>query len=633
MRYYVIGTAGHIDHGKSALVKALTGIDPDRLEEEKRRGMTIDLGFAHFDLAGGRRVGIVDVPGHERLIKNMLAGATGIDLVLLVVAADEGVMPQTREHLDILRFLPVRGGIIVLNKVDLVQDPGWIDLVTADLATLTQGTFLEHAPVIQVSARTGEGIPALVGAIDRSLDGLATRTADAPVRLPIDRSFTMAGFGTVVTGTLWSGRIAAGDTLDLLPQRRSVRVRGVQSHGESVEAGLAGSRVAVNLTGIEKGEIERGNVLATPGVFTPTTRLDVRLRLLPSVPPLPHLGRIRLYLGSDEVIGRLALLDRRRLEPGEEALTQIRIERETIANTGDPVVIRRYSPMLTLGGGVVTDPHPPLRRRGETVAQTAATLEERLEAAIQAANKTGVTVEELIARVSASRAQVETALRDLTATGRIVQIRGHVFHVEVRDQIASAIQREVTAFHIAVPWRPGIRKDELKTRAFGPGDNRLYAQIVEQLVTGGEVEDGGGFIRRPGFTPSFSPADVTLRQQLAAALLHEKFAPPARTDLSKSTDPKTFDRVLRTLLDDGTVVEVAPGVYFHKTALEEIRRVVADEVGSKGSVTVASLRDRLQTSRKYALTVLEYLDTIRLTRRVGDTRVLLDRSTSSTPKG
>jgi len=389
MRHSVIGTAGHIDHGKSAIVKALTGIDPDRLEEEKRRGMTIDLGFAHFDLSGGRRVGIVDVPGHERLIKNMLAGATGIDLVLLVVAADEGVMPQTREHLDILRFLPVRGGIIVLNKIDLVQDPAWLDLVTADLATLTRGTFLEQAPVIQVSARTGEGIPALVGAIDRALDGLATRTADAPARLPVDRSFTMAGFGTVVTGTLWGGRIAPGDTLELLPQRRTVRVRGVQSHGSSVPAGLAGSRVAVNLTGIEKGEIERGNVLATPGVFTPTRRLDMRLRLLPSVPPLPHLARVRLYLGSDEIIGRVALLDRRRLEPDDEAQAQIRLERETIANAGDPVVIRRYSPILTLGGGVITDAHPPFRRRGEAVAPTAATLEERLEAAIQAAGTTG----------------------------------------------------------------------------------------------------------------------------------------------------------------------------------------------------------------------------------------------------
>lgn len=626
MRHYVIGTAGHIDHGKSALVKALTGIDPDRLEEEKRRGMTIDLGFAHFDLPGGRRVGIVDVPGHERLIKNMLAGATGIDLVLLVVAADEGVMPQTREHLDILRFLPVRGGIIVLNKIDLVQDPAWLDLVTADLATLIRGTFLEHAPVIQVSARTGEGIPALVDTIDHALNGLATRTTDAPARLPVDRSFTMAGFGTVVTGTLWSGRIAAGDTLELLPQRRPLRVRGVQSHGASVQAGFAGSRVAVNLTGVEKGEIERGNVLATPGIFTPTTRLDVRLRLLLGVPPLPHLARIRLYLGSDEVIGRVALLDRRRLEPGEEALTQIRIERETIANAGDPVVIRRYSPMLTLGGGVVTDPHPPLRRRGEAVSEMPATLQERVEAAVETADKTGTTVEELMLSVSAARAQADQAVHSLTAAHRVLQIRGRIFHAGIRDQVASAIRREVAEFHGAVPWRPGIPKEELKTRAFGQGDSRLYADVLEHLVGGGVLEDGGGFVRLPGFLPTISAADAALRAQVAAALLREKFAPPARADLSKDSDPKTFERVLRTLLDDGTVVEVAPGVFFHKAALEEITRIVADEIGSKGSMTVASLRDRLQTSRKYALTVLEYLDTIRLTRRVGDARVLLDRS-------
>ncbi|HET6947858.1 MAG TPA: selenocysteine-specific translation elongation factor, partial [bacterium] len=327
MRHFVIGTAGHIDHGKSALVKALTGTDPDRLEEEKRRRMTIDLGFAHFDLPSGRRVGIVDVPGHERLIKNMLAGATGIDLVLLVVAADEGVMPQTREHLDILRFLPVHEGIVVLNKIDLTADRAWVELVKDELASLTHGTFLERAPIIEVSARTGQGLPALVEAMDHALGRMAVRATDAPARLPVDRSFTMAGFGTVVTGTLWSGRVAPGDILELLPQGREVRVRGVQSHGHAVEAGMAGSRVAVNLAGVDKDDVERGHVLATPGVFTPTTRLDVRLRLLPGAPALAHLARVRVYLGADEVIARVAVIDRKRLEPESEADAQLRLER------------------------------------------------------------------------------------------------------------------------------------------------------------------------------------------------------------------------------------------------------------------------------------------------------------------
>src|SRR2546426_6023824 len=361
---FVVGTAGHIDHGKSALVKALTGIDPDRLEEEKRRGMTIDLGFAHFDLPSGRRAGIVDVPGHERLIKNMLAGATGIDLVLLVIAADEGVMPQTREHLDILRFLPVQAGIVVLNKIDMVEDPSWLTLVKDDVSALAAGTFLEGSPIVEVSAKTGKGIPALVQTMDQMLDRIPSRQVDEPVRLPVDRAFTMAGFGTIVTGTLWSGRITVGDTLELLPQGKQVRARGVQSHGQTVPAGIAGSRVAVNLTGIEKNEIERGNVLCAPGVFRPTNLMDVRIRLLADAPVLPHLARIRLYLGSDESIGRLSLLDRPRLQAGGSAVAPGRLETSILPATGGPFFLCRFSPMVTAGGGEVIDAHPPRRRRG-----------------------------------------------------------------------------------------------------------------------------------------------------------------------------------------------------------------------------------------------------------------------------
>ncbi len=347
--YSVVGTAGHIDHGKSALVKALTGTDPDRLEEEKRRGMTIDLGFAHFDLPSGRRVGIVDVPGHERLIRNMLAGATGIDLVLLVVAADEGVMPQTREHLDILRFLRLERGIVVLNKVDLVDDPEWLSLVTEDVRALVAGTFLEGAPVIRVSARTGAGLPDLVEAIEAALVHASPRQVDAPTRMPIDRSFTMAGFGTVVTGTLWAGRIRAGDMLELLPEGRGVRVRHVQSHGVSVAEVVAGQRAALNVVGATKEDIQRGHVLTTPGSQRPTALLDVRVRLLAGAPPLGHHERVRVYIGADEVIGRVRLLDRSRLGPGETAVAQLRLERPAVAARGDEFVLRRYSPMVTIG--------------------------------------------------------------------------------------------------------------------------------------------------------------------------------------------------------------------------------------------------------------------------------------------
>ena len=627
MRHFVIGTAGHIDHGKSALVKALTGTDPDRLEEEKRRGMTIDLGFAHFDLPSGRRVGIVDVPGHERLIKNMLAGATGIDLVLLVVAADEGVMPQTREHLDILRFLPVRVGIVVLNKIDLAADQGWVDLVKDELAGLTRGTFLERAPLIEVSAKTGQGIPALVETIDRALERVSVRETDAPARLPVDRSFTMAGFGTVVTGTLWSGRVAPGDVLELLPRGREVRVRGVQSHGHAVEAGTAGSRVAVNLAGIDKDEVERGHVLATPGVFTPTARLDVRLRLLPGAPALAHLARVRVYLGADEIIARVALIDRKRLEPESEADAQLRLERPTVADAGDPIVIRRYSPMQTLGGGTVLNAHPPLRRRGEMSARRAGTtIDERVDDAVSQAGPAGATVEDLMAEASAARPQVEQAVSRLASAGRLVVIRGRVFHADSGEKIRQTIRREVAAYHEAVPWRPGMPKEELKTKTFPAGDARFYAAVLEELTGKSEVEDAGNFIRLPGFSPKLSPQDTAVRARIADALLRGRFAPPGREELSRDIEPKLFERLFQSLLDDGTIVEVAPSVYFHRNALDEIKRTVAELVASNGTVTVASLRDRLQTSRKYALTVLEYFDTIKLTRRVGDARVLLDRS-------
>ena len=632
---FVVGTAGHIDHGKSALVKALTGIDPDRLEEEKRRGMTIDLGFAHFDLPSGRRAGIVDVPGHERLIKNMLAGATGIDLVLLVIAADEGVMPQTREHLDILRFLPVRAGIVVLNKIDLVEDPSWLALVKDDVRALVAGTFLESGPIVEVSAKTGKGIPALVQTMEQMLDGIPARQDDAPVRLPVDRAFTMAGFGTIVTGTLWSGRIAVGDTLEVLPQGKQVRVRGVQSHGESVAAGIAGSRVAANLAGVVKKEITRGNVVCAPGVFKPTNLMDVRIRLLADAPVLPHLTRIRLYLGSDEAIGRLSLLDRPRLDAGGSAVAQVRLETSIVAATGDPFVIRRFSPMITAGGGEVINAHPPRRRRG---AASIAAIEQasvtgphaRVETAVLDAGRQGTGVEELAAIVSAGRTQVDEAVATLTAAGQIAVIRGHLFHRKTFDAVAGAIRREVDAFHNAQPWRVGIPKEDLKLKAFGSGDNRLYAHVLAEVVATGSVEETGEFVRRPGYAPVSSQQELTIREHIVHMLSEGRFAPPAREELAEGAgDGVAFDRMFRALRDEGTIIEIAPGIAFHRDVLEDIKAVVAAEIAAHGNITVAGLRDRLGTSRKYALTVLEYFDSIKVTRRIGDTRVLIDRTVAA----
>jgi len=627
VRHYVIGTAGHIDHGKSALVKALTGTDPDRLEEEQRRGMTIDLGFAHFDLpGGGRRVGIVDVPGHERLIRNMLAGATGIDLVLFVVAVDEGVMPQTREHLDILRFLPVRAGVVVLNKIDLAPDPGWVALIRDDLADLTDGTFLQNAPTVEVSAKTGEGIDALIAAIDRALVDIPGRTADAPVRLPIDRAFTMAGFGTVVTGTLWSGHIASGESLELLPQGRVARVRGVQSHGTQREQAEAGSRVAVNLAGIEKDEVQRGNVLASPGVFVPTDRLDVRVRLLPHGPALARSARVRFYLGSAEAIGRLTLMDRPVLEPGEEAVGRLRLERPLVADAGDPFVLRRFSPMVTIGGGIVLNAHPPLRGRpalpagGDVAGDPAA----RIAAAAREAGRAGLAVDDLMRVAVGTRPQVETTARTLLESGQLIEVRGRLFHAETAKAVAEAIRHVLAAYHAAEAWRTGMPKDELKRRAFSGGDDRLYGSALDRLAAAGVIDDFGALVRIRGFVPSVDPKDVALRARIATGLREGRFAPPSREELARGVDPKRFDQAWRALLDDGTIVDTGQGVFFHREALEAIRQAVIEEVSERSTLTVASLRTRLGTSRKYALTVLEYFDTIKFTRRRGDSRGIVD---------
>ncbi|HLY22974.1 MAG TPA: selenocysteine-specific translation elongation factor [bacterium] len=623
----VIGTAGHIDHGKSALVTALTGIDPDRLEEEKRRGMTIDLGFAHLDLPGGRRVGVVDVPGHERLVKNMLAGAAGLDLVLLVIAADEGVMPQTREHLDILRFLHVRRGLVVLNKMDLATEPDWLALVEDDVRALCAGTFLEGAPVLRVSARTGAGLPELVTAIGRALEEAPRRDLAAPARLPVDRSFTMEGFGTVVTGTLWSGRIRAGDALELLPGRRVVRVRGVQSHGAAVAEAAAGQRVALNLAGVGKDEVGRGDVLATPGTIAPAHVIDARLRLLGDAPPLRDRGRVRMYIAADEVIGRVRLPDRAHLAPGESAVAQIVLERPAVALRGDPFVLRRYSPMTTIGGGEVIAAPAALRRRGAAAAAEIEALETsgldvRILGAIRAAGAAGTSLDALAPLLGEGRERVAAEADALTSGGRVLAMRGRLFAAAVAAGVRDAILRTLAAGHEEAPWRVGVPREELKARAFAGGDDRLYGHVFDALAESGEVELAGGHARVRGFVPRRSAADEAAARAIEDAYREGRYAPPDRADaLARTTDRVAAERMLVALLDEGVLVDAGAGVVFHRDALADVEARVRAHLERHGEITVASLRDLLGNSRKFTLVLLEYFDARHVTRRVGDKRV------------
>jgi len=626
-RYAVVGTAGHIDHGKSALVRALTGTDPDRLAEEQRRGMTIDLGFAHVDLPSGVRAGIVDVPGHERLIKTMLAGATGVDLVLLVVAADEGVMPQTREHLDILRFLRVRRGIVVLTKLDLVTDSEWLALVREEIAGLVRGTFLETAPVVAVSARTGAGLPELRELIDRALADLPTPDPDAPARLPVDRSFTMAGFGTVVTGTLWAGRIRTGDVLALLPAGREVRVRQVQSHGEAVDEARAGQRAALNLVGVARGEVARGDVLAVPGAYRPSRTLDVRLRMLESAPPLRHHDRIRFYLAADEVIGRVRLLDRDALTAGAEAVAQLRLERDTVAARGDPFVIRRYSPMTTAGGGEVIAVDAPTRRRNAAAAAALASdagagLDTRVRAALHAAGRTGATVDETARLLGVTRERAAQHIEALAQSGHALLIRGRVFSAETTAAVRRDIVETLASHHAAAAWRAGIPREDLKRRAFASGDDRLYSAVLDALAAAGEISVGDALVRATSFTPVRTAGERAAAGAIADAYVRGRFTPPARAEvLAAIPDRAVGDRMFQALLDDGTLVDVG-GVVFHGDAIAEIEARVVGHLREHGELTVAAVRDLLGSSRKYVLAALELLDARHVTRRIGDSRVL-----------
>ncbi|MCS7172629.1 MAG: selenocysteine-specific translation elongation factor [Armatimonadetes bacterium] len=621
IRAAVVGTAGHVDHGKSTLVYALTGIDPDRLEEEKRRGMTIDLGFAHMDLPSGVRVGFVDVPGHERLIRNMLAGAAGFDAVMLVVASDEGVMPQTREHVDILRFLRIPRGVVALTKRDLV-DEEWLELVQEDVRSFLAETFLENAPIVPVSAKTGEGLAELVAALDRVVASGSPRPAEGPVRLPVDRSFQVAGWGTVVTGTLWSGRIRPDDTLQILPSGRTVRVRGIQSHGRPVPEVRAGQRVALNLLGISREEVGRGDVLVTPGAFEAATSLDVRLQLLPGTPALRHGDRVRLYLGTAEAIGRAFLLEGATLSPGAAGFAHIRLEQPITAAFGDPFVIRRPSPMLTWGGGEVLQVNPPRSRRQDpTVLVHLRILESQdpegvLLLAVESSGTDGSTLPDLVRRTGMAAERLHTLLLQAQAKGLVWSVRDRWIHGAVLHRIEEEILQALSAYHRTRPWRRGLPQGEWLTliRRLGGAAWELAAERVAHRV----VTDGG-FVRLPDHHPVLTPDQARAVDELRSWLERSGLEGPSRTEVEQALGARA-EVALQFLLDAGEALELR-GLLYHRKSLERAIAVISEALHVQASLTVAAVRDLLGTSRKYVLPLLEYLDTVGVTRRQGDLRV------------
>jgi selenocysteine-specific elongation factor len=611
---YVIGTAGHVDHGKSTLVKTLTGIDPDRWAEEQRREMTIDLGFAWLDLPSGRAVSLIDVPGHERFIKNMLAGVGGLDAALLVVAADESLMPQTREHIAILDLLDVRHGVVALTKADLVDDD-WLELVREEVAEGLRGTSLEGFAIVPVSARSGRGIPELLAALDAALDATPARGgARGAPRLPVDRSFTIGGFGTVVTGTLIDGPLSVGQELAVLPAGLRARVRGLQTHNRRGETALPGTRVAVNLAGVHHTEVGRGDVLAPPDALRPTALLDLRLRVLPDAPaPIAQNDALDLFAGAAEVPCRITLLDAEALEPGASGWAQLRLERPVAVARGDRVILRVPSPSRTVAGGTVTDTAPRRHRRFRP--EVIAALEtlsrgDPAELLLQAlGDGPPVPLDEAAAGMGAALAR-DVAAR-LAAEGALVPLGDLAVSAAGWAKLADRLGPTLRAFHSRFPLRQGMPREELRQklrlapRALGP--------VLEEAASRGLVGRDDVSVWLAGHDPQPAPAARRALDAALAAMRRAPYSPPA---------PDLDGELLAWALERRLLVRVAPDVFLLPETYDELERWVRAAIAEAGSVGVGQLRDRFGSSRKYALAFLEHLDERKVTRREGEGRVL-----------
>ena len=627
---HVIGTAGHVDHGKSTLVQALTGINPDRLREEQEREMTIDLGFAWLTLPNGESVGIVDVPGHRDFIENMLAGVGGIDAALFVIAADEGVMPQTREHLAILDLLRIPGGVVALTKIDLIDDPDWLELVQADVSEALQGTVLDGAPIIPVSARTGQGLSELTAALQEVLARTPPRPDRGRPRLWIDRVFTIGGFGTVVTGTLVDGHLEVGQEVEILPRGLRARIRGLQTHKTRIQRAVPGSRVAINLTGISKQDLARGDLVTTPGWLRPTTLADVRLDLLRDAPfPLKHNAFVKFFCGSAETVARVRLLGTETLAPGESGWVQLELDDPLPLVRGDRFIIRVPSPAVTVGGGEVVDPNPGRKHRRfrpevlarlETLARGTPA-----EVLLQTLERRGpLTVRDLI-EVSGLGEAAPEALAELFSTGDAVVLDAVPEPAPARLVVSRSwwsattarMRDELAAYHARYPLRPGMSREELRSAL--RLDPRAYNGLLARAAADGLIVDEAATVRLPEHQVRFTPQ----QQQAVDDLLARFRAAPYATPSVKEAAALVGEEVLGVLLARGDLVQVSPEVLFLRETYEEMVERIRAHIQQQGSITLAQVRDLFQTSRKYAQALLEYLDGVGVTRRVGDERVLV----------
>ncbi len=631
----VLGTAGHIDHGKSALVLALTGTDPDRLPEEKARGVTIELGFARLELPSGRAMGVVDVPGHERFVRHMVAGATGIDVVLLVVAADDGVMPQTREHLAIIDLLGIDRGVVALTKSDLV-DAEWISLVSDDVEGLLHGTSLEGAPIVAVSAKTGTGLEELVRLLDEVAGASAPRQASLPMRLPVDRVFTISGAGTVVTGTLWSGTVAKDDQVELLPSRKRARVRSVQVHSKSVSVATAGQRVALNLSGVDRDEIDRGDVAAAPGTLSVTDRFDARFTYLGwEGRPFESGTRVHIHHGTREVLGRVLLMDGEGdagpapLREGDSVLVQVRLEEPLAPRYQDRFIVRSYSPMYTIGGGVVLDAMPPRRTRlrsHERELLEALLAGDLVAAAVGLVESRGLpmSAEEVAAALGVPVSEVSVEL-ERSSLGRL-EAGGATLYVgmDALEALLAEVDRSLRSYHDTHPSATGVAVPTLRDMVDARLSNRAFDALAGLAVERGAAVVEAGSVRHPEAAGAAVAEQARAAEALSAILAEQGLSPASLTELANTAgvEAGVARKALSALVAEGRVVRLSGDLHFSAEAVEQARRQIVAYLQEHGTMLAKDARDVTGTSRKYVVPLLEYFDAQGVTKRDGDVRTL-----------
>ena len=629
MKNIIIGTAGHIDHGKTTLIKALTGRNTDRWEEEQRRGITIDLGFTYFDLPSGDRAGIIDVPGHERFINNMVAGVVGMDMVLLVIAADEGIMPQTREHMDILNLLGIEKSIIVLNKCDLV-DGEWMELVEEEVKEELEGTFLEHAPVVKVSAATGEGLEVLIDTISQmTSDEMMTKDISTIPRLPIDRAFTLSGFGTIITGTLVSGTITKDDLLEMYPIGKECKIRSIQVHGQDRKECYAGQRVAINLSNVKKREIKRGCVLAPPNSMKNTDLLDVRLNVLESsMRVLTNHTRLHFFTGTSEILCRAVLLDKEEIGPEESGYVQLRLEEEIAVRRGDKFVVRFYSPMETIGGGVILEPNPGVKKRfqenviEELKRKESGSSADVIELHVRGRADTLITTAELAKLTALSIDEVQEDISELLSQG-LVQVFAmrkdtYVWHAESIRAAKQTLDKALREYEEKYPYRYGMKKAEVQMTYFQKIKPNVFDKIVEMLIEEGCLKRVDEFL----CTPQYQVKKDTRYDKVSGILLDTftnakyDFVRYSEIDF-KGTVKETADDILNILLEEQKIVKVTEDMYTLTEYMERAKELIQEHLKGEPVITIAQVRDMFDTSRKSAKPIIEYMDSIKVTKKTG----------------